>query len=70
MTRYLRLAWQEIATLLLPVWLVLGAVCGFWWSESWVEARDYNRATGEQVSVWDAMVLDLRVQGEPRGGEE
>ncbi len=46
----------------------LGAIVivGLWLIESSFEAHAYNHATGSNVSVWDAMWLDLRVQAEPR----
>ncbi len=30
------------------------------------EANAYKNVTGKEVSVWDAMFLDLRVQSEPK----
>lgn len=33
---------------------------------SYLEARAYNRVTGKNVTTWDAMYLDLRVQAEPK----
>ena len=30
------------------------------------EAAAYNRATGSNVSTWDAMWIELRVQAEPK----
>ncbi len=34
-----------------------------------LKASAYNRATGSNVSAWDAMWLDLRVQAEPKQKE-
>lgn len=31
-----------------------------------MEAEAYNRVTGSRVTTWDAMFLELRVQGEHR----
>lgn len=37
-----------------------------WWVvASSIEASSFNRATNSNVSTWDAMFLELRVQGEP-----
>jgi hypothetical protein len=47
-------------------------VCGMlafhilWLTFSWYEAQAYNRITGSQVTTWDAMFVDLRVQAEPK----
>lgn len=30
------------------------------------ESRAYNRLTGAQTTYWDALVLELRVQGQPQ----
>lgn len=32
-----------------------------------LEAAAYNRATGSQVSTWDALWLELRVEGQAQG---
>lgn len=31
-------------------------------AQPYFEARAFNRATGKNVSMWDAMFVDLRVQ--------
>lgn len=33
-----------------------------WVSLSYFEAAAYRRVTGKQVTTWDAMFLDLRIQ--------
>lgn len=33
--------------------------------KSWQESRTYNRLTGAQTTTWDAVWVQLRVQGEP-----
>lgn len=39
------------------------ALCAVLWvAFSYMEARAYERVTGKQVTTWDAMFLDLRVQ--------
>ena len=42
--------------------VVLGGVFGIWYGASALEARSYNRITGKNVSAWDAMFVELRVQ--------
>lgn len=33
---------------------------------AYLESRAYNRLTGAETTVWDALWLELRVQGESR----
>ncbi len=40
-------------------------VAGFWMA-GWIKASAYNRVTGKHVSAWDALVLDIRVQDNPK----
>ena len=47
--------------------LVLGTV--IWVVSSSFEAKSYNNLTGNNVSTWDAMFLDLRVQDTPQKGK-
>jgi multisubunit Na+/H+ antiporter MnhB subunit len=51
-------------------WLMVAAVIGAivlslaaWVVPSYFEAQAYNRVTGSNVSTWDAMWIELRVQG-------
>lgn len=37
---------------------------GPWITKSYFEAAAFNRATGKNVSTWDAMWIELRVEGE------
>lgn len=39
--------------------------CFAWWAAS-QEAAAYERATGKRVSTWDALFLELRVEGSPK----
>lgn len=39
---------------------------GIWVFASAMEARAYNNVTGGNVSTWDAMWIELRVQAEPK----
>jgi len=45
--------------------LALLVLAGFsiWPVQSYFEARAYNRLTGSDVSTWDAMWIELRVEG-------
>jgi hypothetical protein len=50
--------------------LILGILLIFFSSISWVfkshmEAKAYNHVTGQHVSTWDAMWVELRVQAGP-----
>lgn len=47
--------------LILVVILIVGAGL-FWVLPSYFEARAYRNVTGRDVSTWDALWLDLRVQ--------
>lgn len=46
--------------------VLLGVV--FWLVPSYFEARTYSRLTGANVTMWDAMWVDLRVQESIPGG--
>lgn len=50
--------------LLLLVVLAFAVLCH--WAQSYFEAAAYNRATGSNVSTWDAMWIELRVQAGPK----
>ncbi len=49
--------------------IVLGMF--LWITASYMEAQAFNRVTGKNVSTWDAMFIELRVQ-EPamKGNDE
>lgn len=50
--------------------LVLAAwVCVLWFSAS-QEAAVYNRITGANVTAWDAMWVELRVDGSATGAKK
>ena len=54
---------------LLPVWATLATLfvaAGAWIVQSHFEARAFNRVTGSDVSTWDAMWVELRVQEDSR----
>ncbi len=50
------------------LWSFLAVIlCGLlvvWVARSHFEAKSYNRITGESVTTWDAMFVNLRVQSE------
>lgn len=50
--------WLELVIILLIVGLLLFS----WPICSYFEARAYNNITGKNVSTWDAMFVELRVQ--------
>ena len=41
----------------------LGAIIGSIWLFAYMEAATYNRLTGQEVSTWDALWVNLRVMG-------
>lgn len=45
---------------------VLVITVGGWVFQSAMEAKAYNRATGSEVTTWDAMWIELRVQAGPK----
>lgn len=47
---------------------ILGTVA-IWVFSSKMEAQAYNRQTGANVSTWDAMWVELRVQAGPQGSK-
>ena len=56
---------DDIKLLAVTVILIL-ALGGVWWvGGSFFEARTYNRLTGSQVTTFDAMWVQLRVQAAP-----
>lgn len=56
----------EIAWAALIFIAFVGLLIGIWVFRSSMEAKAYNRATGHEVSTWDAMWIELRVQAEPK----
>lgn len=51
--------------LILAVLVVVGFAVVFgggWWVHSFMEASAYNRITGSDVSTWEAMWVNLRVE--------
>lgn len=52
-------------TLVLLLALLVGSF-GWWIARSALEASSYNRVTNSNVSTWDAMWIELRVEGNPK----
>jgi len=52
-------------TVLLAAGVLLAAL-GVWAGSSYFEAAAYERVTGQKVSTWDAMWVELRVQAGPK----
>ena len=42
--------------------LVAGVIVGSVWFEAYNEARVFNACTGSNVSTWDALWVELRVE--------
>lgn len=53
---------KKVALLTLAVVVLVPLL--FWVLPSYFEARTYSKLTGKQVSTWDALWVELRVQGE------
>lgn len=48
----------------LLIGIVLTLPLSGWVVSSFFEARAFNNATGKNISTWDAMWIELRVQGD------
>ena len=46
----------------IAVAVVLGIILTVWVAKSHMEARSFNAVTGKNVSTWQAMWIELRVQ--------
>ena len=55
-------SWADFLIRFAVAAIAVGAILGVWIGTSHYEAKAFERATGKQVSTWDAMWLDLRVQ--------
>ena len=51
-------AWMWFVVFSAAVLILLG----LWVCSSYLEARAYNNITGKNVSTWDAMFVELRIQ--------
>lgn len=52
-----RRVWMDVAAAI----LIVGGLGGFWVFSSSMEARTYNRLTDSDVTTWEAMWSQLRV---------
>jgi hypothetical protein len=53
--------WRSVCVVLGVVALLVVPIL-MWYGFSAMEAAAFNRATGKNVSAWDAMWIELRVQ--------
>jgi hypothetical protein len=61
---------ESIEYRILPVLAAwVGVAAAVWVVASHFEARAFNRATGADVSTWDAMFVELRVNSSPKGSD-
>ena len=51
----------ELCVYLFLLFVSLAAMSGAWVFKSRMEAKSFNRLTGANVSTWDAMWVELRV---------
>ena len=56
---------EPIGVYVLIIGGAIGFMLGLWWVAAYMEASTYNRVTGANVSTWDALWIELRVQGGP-----
>lgn len=54
---------EEILPAILAIAFVATFAVTLWLIRSHMEAKAYNRVTGANVTTWDAMWIELRVQG-------
>lgn len=54
--------WREWGRGLTYIALPAVLMVALWVAFSHMEARAFNRVTGESVTTWDAMFIELRVQ--------
>lgn len=54
----------KVTMLICALVLAVSAIMSY--TFAYYEAQAYNRVTGENVSAWDALFLELRVEGDPK----
>jgi len=65
MKKHLQKAFDLIHTgALVVVVIVFLVACAL--IQPWMESQAYNRLTGAQTTVWDAIWIELRVNGESK----
>ena len=57
---------KDLRNVALMVIAVVGLALGGWIVASHFEAQSYNKLTGHNISTWEAMWIQLRVQDAPR----
>lgn len=63
---------KSVATVFIFAIIILIALSipvGIWVFRSAMEARAFNNVTGKNVSTWDAMWIELRVQEQSQEGK-
>ena len=55
---------NELKIMVIGIILVIVVYLVSFVGHAYFEARAYERVTGKKVSTWDAMFLQLRVQGD------
>lgn len=63
MSRYSKENTETVAGCIAVVIFLVAALL-YWPIQSHFEAAAFNRATGKNVSTWDAMWVELRVEGQ------
>ena len=53
---------RESTRMILVVAVFLFMALSIWVGKSFFEAMAFNAATGKNVSTWDAMFIELRIQ--------
>ena len=54
--------WAAIIFCVVTFLIVCGAIFGWVFTLAHFEAKAYNRVTGSNVTAWDAIFLEFRVQ--------
>ncbi len=52
-------------SVVLAIFMFLGMPC-YWYFSASMEAKAFNRITGNNVSTWDAMWVELRIPAPPK----
>lgn len=62
----MRTATRDLLIYLAVVFVIFSATGVGWIIASHFEAQTYNKATGSELTTWDAMWIELRVQASPQ----
>lgn len=60
----------DVVSALVTFVCIFAILLGVWVFRSHMEAKAYNRVTGADVTTWEAMWVELRVDSAARGGRE